>query len=279
MYLRILSDNRADTAALSVAGAVAGMGADRLKSDLRGDFCRIAAGSTQIVATWAQAVPVGAVVLPQSTLGPSAKIRVRLYADPGGGLVAWDSGDRWAMPGTTLNNAGLLSPLNANHAPASANDFAYGLAPSCAVYLQEQQMARRVVIDIADPGAQFIDIARLLIGPYLEPRLGPRYGQSTQLIDMSTHTRTASGSLRTERGPVARSLGFSLSYIDDRDRGRVQRLLEQSMGQSVWVSLCAEHGDKELERDKSIYGRVTKPSVLQWTGFGQHGADFQIEGV
>ena len=96
---------------------------------------------------------------------------------------------------------------------------------------------------------------------------------------MSTHTRTASGSLRTERGPLARSLSFSLGYIDKADRGRVQRLLEQSLGQSIWVSLCAEHADKELERDKSIYGRVTRPSALQWATYGQHTADFQIEGI
>lgn len=278
MPLRILSDNRADSAVLTVSGAVAGMGSDKLKSDLRGEFCRIAASSSQIVATWPASVPVGAMVLPQSTLGPSSKIRVRLYADAAGTQLKWDSGERWAAPGTTSDNEGWSENLNTNSAPSSGNDFAYCIAPSVAVYLRDQLMAQRVAIDISDPGASLIDIGRLLIGPYMQPAFNASYGQSSQLIDMSTHTRTAGGSLRTERGPIANSLSFSLGYVAKEDRGQVRRLMEQSIGKSLWVSLCADSGDKEFERDKSIYGRVTRQGSMQWERLLQHSVDFQIEG-
>lgn len=276
MSLRILTDNRADSATLSASGAVAGRGVENLKSDLRGDFCRVVGSSTQIVATWPEAVPVGAVVLPQSTLGPSSTIRVRLYS---GAALKWDSGEQWANAGTTTVNEDWTEELNDNYGPASGNEFGYFMSNSTAVYLHEQLMADQVVINITDQDSNTIDISRLLIGPYFEPRLNAAYGQASQLIDMSTHARTASGSLRTDRGPLARSLAFDLSYVHKEDRGRVQRLMERSIGKSVWVSLCAGAADKELERDKSIYGRVTQPSAMRWVNFGQHSASFQIEGL
>lgn len=267
MAMKILSDNAADRAVVTAFAAVSGMGSGNLKSDMRGQFCRIGRSSTQIMAKWAQPVIVGAVVLPQSTLGPGSSIRVRVYADEAGTVLVWDSGQQWAV-----------EPSGGNLA-RSGNDFAYCVAASVAVYLQEQLAAQCVVIDVADPGASVIDIGRLLIGPWIEPRLGPSYGQTSQLVDMSTHTRTASGSLRTDRGPVARSLNFSLAYIERADRGRIQQLLEQGLGCSIWVSLCAGDADKQLERDKAIYGRLMRPSAMRWSGFWQHAADFQIEGL
>lgn len=276
MTLRILTDNLADAAILTVSGAVTGMGADKLKSDLRGDFCRVMGSSTKIVATWTGAVPVGAIVLPQSTLGPSSTVSAQLLRN---GQVVWDSGEQWANAGTTTANEDWTEELNDNYGPSSGNEFGYFMSNSTAVYLHEQLMADQAVINITDQDANNIDISRLLIGPYFEPRLNAAYGQASQMIDMSTHARTASGSLRTDRGPLARSLAFDLSYVNKEDRGRVQRLMERSIGKSIWVSLCAGAADKELERDKSIYGRVTQPSAIQWVNFGQHSASFQIEGL
>ena len=76
-HLRILTDNAADRATISVAGTAAGMGADKLKTDIKGEVCRVLGTSCSITLAWASLETAGAVVIPASNLGPSSTIRAR----------------------------------------------------------------------------------------------------------------------------------------------------------------------------------------------------------
>lgn len=269
--IRIISDNAADRATIMVANTAAGAGAENLKTDIKGQVCRILSGTAQIVLTWPQATSVGAVVLPVSSLGPSSKIRVQVFEDEAGTILQEDTGEKWAAPGAILANWGFTQPLN-------VNQFAFSLPPTTAVYLSQHSAARRVVITLSDPGAEFIDISRLIVGPYMSPSYNPSYGQMDGIVDLSTNSRAASGDLKTDHGPKAKSLTFSLDYIDDAHRALVRQVLEMGIGRFIFVSLTPESFDPVRERDKSIYGKVSQPPPMRWASFSQHAAEFNIEG-
>ena len=269
--LRLITENSADTATLAVANTAAGMGASNLLTDIKGQVCRILASSGQITATWAALQTVGAVVIPASSLGPSSTIRVRVYSDAAGATLLYDSGLKYAAPGGILSNWDFSQPLN-------VNQFAFGFAPETAVYFPEHFAVRRVVLDLADPAATFLDLSRLVIGKVLTTTYNANYGQADGLIDLSVNSRAASGDLKTERGPKAKRLSFSLDSIPLNERSKLRRVLDIGVGRFIWVALAAEDADPEMERDKSIYGKLAQAQTMQWTSFNLHTANFEIEG-
>lgn len=269
--LRLITENAADLATLVVAGAAAGMGAENLLTDIKGQVCRILAGSGQITATWAAPQTVGAVVIPASNLGSSSLIRVKVYSDAAGTALLHDTGDRYAAPGGILAHWDFSQPLN-------VNQFAFGFAPETAVYLPEHFAARRVEILLSDPSATFIDLSRLVIGRVLTTTYNANYGQADGLIDLSVNSRAASGDLKTERGPKAKRLSFSLDSIPLNERSKLRRVLDIGVGRFIWAALAAEDADPEMERDKSIYGKLAQAQTMQWNTYNQHAAAFDIEG-
>ena len=77
--LKILTDNAADRATITVPSTAAGLGADRLKTDIKGEVCRVLSSGATITLAWPTAETIGAVVIPASNLGPSSTIRVRAH--------------------------------------------------------------------------------------------------------------------------------------------------------------------------------------------------------
>lgn len=269
----------ADIATITTTNSPVNMGAENLKDDLRGKWCRMMGTLNTITLSWSSSTPIGAIVLVGSTLKSSSRFRVKVFSDATALTLKHDSGWMWASPGTIFDNEDWTEGLNTNEAPNDGNEFAYCIPPSSAYYLTEQLMGQAVTIELEDTASEFMDISRLVVGPYFRPKINVNYGQQNSIVDLTTHSRSASGSMRSEIGPIARAMNFSLDYIVEEDRGRVQRLMEQSIGKSLWISLCAGDVDKELERDKSIYGRLTNPTSMQWQSLFRHSAEYQIEGI
>ena len=269
--LKILTNNVADIATITVANTAAGMGASKLKTDIKGEVCRILSGTASIVLQWSSLQTVEAVVIPASSLGPSSTIRVRTYSDETGVNMLHDTGKTYAAPGGILGYWDFSQPLN-------VNQFAFGFAPETAVYLSEHYAVRRVVIDIVDPAATFIDISRLIVGPSTTTAYNAIYGQSDGLVDLTQNSRAASGDLKTDYGPKAKTLSFSLDFIDGAYRSKIKRILDLGIGRFIWVSIMSESDDPELQRDKSIYGKLTQPQAMQWANYAGHTAQFEIEG-
>ena len=268
--LKIISENLADTATITVGSTAGGMGADKLKTDIKGEVCRVLSTSATIRLDWATAQSIGGVVIPASNLGPSSTIRVRAYSDAGITLLQ-DSAVQWAVPGAILQNWGFTQPLN-------VNQFADGPAPITACYLPQHAAAKRVVIDITNPDGSFIDLSRLVAGTVHSPQYGPSYGASTGVFDMSKNTRAASGDLKTEWGPKAPTLQFDLGWIVDADRARVRNLIQRGVGRFVFMSLLAGCGDPVKERDYSIYGKPAQSASMAYAMYGLHSTTINLEG-
>lgn len=266
--IKIITDNAADRASVTVPITAAGLGADRLKTDIKGEVCRVLSSSATITLAWPTAETIGAVVIPASNLGPSSTIRVRAYA---GATLLQDSGVQWAAPGTTLAHWDFAQPLN-------VNQFAEGTAPITACYLPEQAAVRQLVIDITNPGSSFIDISRLVVGGCHALQYGATYGAAVSTSDMTKNSRAASGDIKSDWGPKASTLQFDLAWVAAADRERVRQLIARGIGKFLFVSLLPEHADPVLERDSSIYGKPTQPGSMSFAFFQMYSTQIQIEG-
>ncbi len=265
--LRIVSDNAADRAVLSVPGTVAGLGASHLQTEIKGQVCRILGSTAAITATWTTEQSVACVVLPACSLSADSTVRVRAFNAAGAQVL--DTGERWAAPGATLGHWDFTQPLN-------ANAFAEGAA-TCQVWF-DHVAASRVEISLSDPGAAFIDLARLVIGPYLAPEHGPDFGATLGTTDLAKTSRAASGDLRTDWAPRAATLSFDLNHIVERDRARVRRILEAGVGKWLFVSLCAGDSDPVREQDYSLYGKPTGAGSMSYASALFHNTRMQLEG-
>lgn len=267
---RLLLDDVAAQATLTVANTAGGMGADRLKTDPKGEACRILSGSGQIVATWAQPVTVGAVVIPACSLGPSSTIRVRAYQDAAGTTLLADTGVQLAAPGAILANWSFSQPLN-------VNAFSEG-ATIVAAYLPQHESIRRLVINLADPGASFLDLSKLVVGPYLQAEYGAAYGAQTAVTDMSANSRAASGDIKTDWAPRAKKVTFSLDWVAEADRARVLSLFKAGIGKWLFADLLYGTADPVKRQDYMIYGKAMQPGGMSYHAYRFHGASFDIEG-
>ena len=267
---RLLLDDVIQQATLTVAGTATGMGADLLKTDPKGEACRILAGSGQIVATWAQPVTVGAVVIPACNLGPSSTIRVRAYQDAAGTTLLADTGVQLAAPGAILANWSFSQPLN-------VNAFSEG-ATIVAAYLPQHESIRRLVIDLADPGASFLDLSKLVAGPYLQAEYGAAYGAQTAIADMSSNARAASGDIKTDWAPRAKKVTFSLDWVQEADRARVLSLFKAGIGKWLFADLLYGTADPVKRQDYMIYGKAMQPGGMSYHAYRFHSASFDIEG-
>lgn len=269
--LRIITNNAADRATITVSNTAPGMGADKLKTDIKGEVCRVLSGTATITLTWPTLETVAAVVIPASNLGPSSTIRVRAYLDAAGATLLSDTGARWAAPGTMLSNWDFAQPLN-------VNAFTDGTAPLTACYLPEHTAVRKLVIDITNPDSLFIDISRLVVGGYHAPQYGATYGAAVSTSDMTKNSRAASGDIKSDWGPRASTLQFDLAWVAAADRERVRQLIARGIGKFLFVSLLPEHADPVLERDSSIYGKPTQPGSLVFAFYNMYSTQIQIEG-
>lgn len=263
---RIVSDNAADRALLAVPGTAADLGVAHLKTDLKGQVCRVLGDVATITATWPQDEAVACVVLPACSLGADATVRVQVFDSDDASVI--DTGERWAVPGTTLGNWDFTQPLN-------VNAFSEGAA-ICQVWF-DSVAARRVVLTLSDPGADFIDVARLVIGPYFAPEHGPAFGAQIGTLDMAKNSRAASGDLRTDWAPKAVTLSFDMNNIVQRDRARVRQLLSGGVGKWLFVSLCADDDDPVREQDYSVYGKPQTAGAMAYANAIYHSTRLQLE--
>lgn len=268
--LRLLSENSADTAVITVANTAVGMGAEYLKTDIRGEVCRVLSNTATITLDWTALTTVGVVVLPISNLGPSSTIRVRGYLDSAGTTLLEDTGVKFAVPGAILENWDFSQQLN-------VNAFTDGHLPISAIYFSQQQAVRKLVVDIEDPDTSFIDISRLVVGGFTEFYYGASYGASVSTLDFTKNSRAASGDSKSEWGPKAGMLTFDLEWVAPADRAKVRQIIARGIGHNMFFSLLPQHEDPVLERDYSIYGKVSQPSSLSFSFFNMHSTQFKVE--
>lgn len=268
--LRYLFNNAINRATLTVASTVANMGANNLKTDVRGQVTRVMGTAMAITAVFPGLEMMGVVAIPASNLGPGSTIRVRSYSDTAGTTLVQDSGVQTAFVGD--------STLTWWSGTSSVNAFTEGAFPMVLVYFPSRHSARRLVVNITNPGATFIDISRLVAGGYTETAYTADWGASVGTADLSSNTRTAAGDLRTDWGPRYNTLQFDLTGLTESDRAPLRHVISGGIGQWLLFDLIAENPDPALARAFSIYGKMSQAGAMSYRAFRTHATQFQLDG-
>lgn len=249
--MRILHDNAADRATITLPNTATGMGPTSLQTDVRSEVCRVQSSTATITANWVADERIDAVVLPAIALSPSATIRVRLY--DASNVLLTDSGVKPANP------SGIARPSDVG------------------LYLPSMTLARRLVVTLVDSGRAYLDIPRLIAGEAHAFRYGASYGAARAMDDTSTHQRTAAGDLRTELGTLSPALPFDLGAVDAGDHALVLDILESGMGRTMWVDLTA-HGEfsSSVHRAMRIYGRQDRGGAVAFIAPALHQTQFNF---
>lgn len=265
--LRIVSDNVADAADITVTNTAPDMGAEWLKTEIKSEVCRILANEGTITLQWDDPVGVDCVALPAWNGSASSEIRVRCYFEKTGGAAVYDSGWQWAASGPMLAHYDFSQPLN-------VNNFVDG-ATVTAVWVPNIS-ARRVVIDLRDPNRTYLDISRVIVGAALS-LCGVSYGSGATVADDTTVARTAGGDIRIDRGAKRRAISLNIDYIPPDKRHQIMRIINAGLQRRHFFSGYASGADPSLEQELMMYGILSTVPTLTHVTYRVDGSQFQVE--
>lgn len=269
-HLRIVSHNEADSATItSSPAAVPTLPLANLKTDVKTDVARFLDSEVVLTLTWPESVQASFAGIPACNLSSNSEVRVKVFADAAGAELVWDSDWRYAAPGPILENWDFTQPLN-------VNTFREG-ATIVAVWFDDHHMTERVEIHLRDSSREYLDIARLVVGPDFKPRYGASYGASLGVEDLTQVSRSASGGIRIDRQPNNDILQIPINHIATTDRHRFASILKNGIGKFHFVSLLPGHRDVTLEQDSMIYG-VIEVDALTFVTYGSHSTQYLCRG-
>lgn len=268
--LRIVYNNYVDLATSITASTTAsGFSADNLKSDYKYKVHRSTGTSVTYTINFSGLLAIGGVGLPATNLSPDSTIRVRLY---NGVTQLADSGTVFACPGQQLQLWNWAMPLN-------ANAFAFGGASKSVVWFQNQVSCNKIVIDLVDTNntAGYIDCARVVAGPYWEPKYNASNGVTVNINDTSTTNRNQSGDLLTDRGVVCDQLEFDFSMLEESDKTALLQITRYIGTYKNFLISIFPDGNSVIEQSHLVYGKRSNNSVTMEL-YGFYKSSMSIEG-
>ena len=276
------------------SAASAATGAVNLTYNAKSKVWRSATSSTtsvkaNMVITFPATV-VGGVILPFCNLTTSATIRVRGYIGTaptlGGtvdtpttsatGTLVFDTGSVLACPTVSLG------VWDWGTTPLGINSYAYGGGTYGRVWVPIQTSCTSILIEIVDTNpSRYIELSRVVIGPYWSPKFNTEYGLSSSRKDTSVHTRTESGDLITTRGVQYRTMNFSLNYLTSLDRTQLLYLLAgNGMSRPLFISLFPNNSDDySKEQEHQIYGKLSQLNDITHPMFSTYATSIDIEEI
>ena len=197
---------------------------------------------------------------------------------PAGYIDAWqsysyDSGMLPACPAAAAAVDGF-TPLQA------ASAYGNGGGAYARHWLPAPVPALGLAIDIKDPAnlQGYVEAGRLVAGDYWSPANNPDYGASVTIMDASTHARSDAGDLWTDFGTRARKMPLQLSALPAADRTALLGIVRRNgMSGAMLASLFPESVDLELERDHTIFGRLSSVSAMSIPYYENYAMPLEIE--
>ncbi len=275
--LRIAYNNVLPAYATLTASTTAGsLVVTNLLTDLKSDVWRSTSTSATLTATWTNLKPIAFVGLPFCNLTPTATVRVRLYSDTAGTALVLDTGAQLCCPAQMINYNQTGMP------EIGVNNFGYGGGNYADLWFT-QTNARRLVVDIVDTNnaSGYVECAKLFCGTYFSPVYNaPIESVKVGIGELSKHERSDAGDLHTDRGPIFKTLAFSLQYMPAADRDEVWRVLRgNGMTRPMYISLTPDSSDVLEEQMFQVYGKLARQSEIQYNVMGQFASQVQIEEI
>lgn len=241
---------------------------------------------------------IGGVILPFTNLSPNATVRVVLHSTVPT-LVTGTPDTTSVTNGTVVYNTGFIDACpyvvlglwNWGTVPIGVNSYSYGGGTYARVWLPTVQTARWVTIEIIDNRAGTgitdlsIEVSRVVLGSYWSPKYNTSFGLATQMKDLSSHERTESGDLITNRGIRFNSMNFDLKWLVPADRLEFSRIVKGGgLPRPILISLFPHvHTDSstdvdfDKEQSHQIYGKLSALSAVSHPIFDMYSTTIDIE--
>jgi hypothetical protein len=245
-----------------------------LQSLLMGSSLWCACGQVQVGNFADSYIPTTTVAVTRAADIATSTLATR----PAGYIDAWqsysyDSGMLPACPAAAAAVDGF-TPLQA------ASAYGNGGGAYARHWLPAPVPALGLAIDIKDPAnlQGYVEAGRLVAGDYWSPANNPDYGASVTIMDASTHARSDAGDLWTDFGTRARKMPLQLSALPAADRTALLGIVRRNgMSGAMLASLFPESVDLELERDHTIFGRLSSVSAMSIPYFDLYSMPLEIE--
>lgn len=296
--LRIVSQNYVDLSTTTVtASSTAGTTSlSNLKSDTKSLVWRSTTGTqASLIIDFGSQKTVGGVVLAFCNL-PSSTATIKLVGYNAPNTPSF-TGSALTTSVTAAFNTGALACCPWNNLslpvwgtnPAGSSNYSYGGGTYARNWLSTTQAAtaiRYLGVEISDSSntAGYIEVSRLITGPYWSPIYNTGYGMEAGIRDLSEHIRTESGDLLTRRGPRYRTLNFGLQWMNADDRKNMTKIfLGNGTPKPLFVSLFPDSTgtDEDYQREgvHQIYGKMMQAPGITYTNYDIYSTNLELEEV
>ena len=293
--LRIIYQNAVDSANI-IASSTAGVTSTaNLAKDTKSLVWRSQTGTTDtikanLVVNFSSTI-IGGVMLPFCNLSPLATVRVRGYVGTAPTLAGTVDAPTVTATGTLIFDSGtvvaapyqVLGMWEWGTLPLGVNSYSYGGGTYGRVWIPDQSACTSLLIEIVDTNNSdnYIELSRLVIGPYWSPQFNTSFGLSSTSKDLSTHSRSESGDLITVRGTRYRSMQFDLQWLTPQDRLQFTRILKgNGMPKGLFISIFPDNSaDWDKEQSHQIYGKLSQLGDLQHPMVGIYSTTIDIEEI
>lgn len=274
--MRIVADNAADRCTIATSSTAGALVAANLLTDDKSTVARSTGTSLTITGTTTVTEQASCAHLAFCNLSPTATIRVRLYSDTAGTVLALDT--------NTLQPGALACPAPARTlrgwtAAQAASAYANGGGAHARIWFALTSF-KKYVIDITDASnlQGYIEAARLVLGTYWESEYGATAVQ-LQVVDTTALYRNAAGGQMADAGTIHRRVPIELGYLNSEDRATFMSLLMNSRAYPILVSVFPGHADLALERDFTVYGRRPDDSEIAYQFASVYGSRVEVEEI
>lgn len=274
--VRLIYDNAADRATLTASSTAGSLVVSNMLSDIKSAVWRSTSTTATITATWAVGETIAGVALPFCNLTSGATIRVRGYTNVADSSPIFDTGVIYAAP------SGILGLFGWGPDSLGVNAYSYGGGTYGRAWISNPANVKKLVIDLVDTSnlAGYIEVSRLVVGPYWEPKIGAEQGATLTVVDTSKHFRNDAGDQMTDRGTRHRKQNFSLPSLDEQDRAKMWDVLwGNGMARPVFISVYPNHADPKLEQLHQLYGKLVTSPVMGTPYYNRNNATVDIEEI
>lgn len=279
--MRIIHDNAIDRATLTASSTAGVLVASRMQNDERADVWRSVGTSATITATWDRAEHIGGLGFAFSNISSSATCRVRLYTLPTDTVPAFDQ-VFYVVPGLALGAWEWgTTPLGQNSfTPGGGTSF--DVRPVGAMWIAPIPYVRRMVLDLEDTSNRngYLEVGKLFAGNYWQPEETADRGAWLSVPELTSQTRSDSGSLRRDCGPQYRKMSMSLSWIAPHDREKLFQIgYANGLSRAMFVSLYPENTDPLLEQSHQMWGCLVATPQMAAANYLRYAASLDFEEI
>lgn len=265
--MRILYNNIGDKAQYFPSSQVSGYPITNVFKDTKGLTYR--GGTTlNILATWETTQTISCLVLPFCNLSNGSTIRIRLYSDTLGSVLIYDSG---------IQNTRIVDSYNTS---TGIYTYSTGGGYTRAMYIPTTSSVIRASIDIYEPLNAYIELSRILLGTYWQPKIGVEYGYTVKYTDTSHTTRIMSNTLVSEKHSRLKSISFTLPYLTGSDMTTYANIIRTAqLHTPLFVSLFPLDNDANSEAIYQMYGKISNIPDIVYPTNGHFTSSLEIEEI